>query len=396
MALKLEFVKAARAAGGSVAAACRTFGISRQTGHKWLRRFEAMGYDGLAEQSRRPVSTTGGTSAGLVQEVLALRARRPKWGAKTIVGVLKRKHGPATPSVSTVTRVLRRYGHLQPRRAPVRVWAVEGKAHVEVHACNDLWTIDFKGWWLARSRERCEPLTVRDAFSKLVLATALVPTTSGAVVRRHLVRLFRRHGVPRAIWVDNGTPWICMRSRGGLTQLSAWLVALGIEVHRSRVGCPQDNGGHERMHRDLAVLEATPAATRRAQQRMCDRWRVEFNRSARIKRWADGRRRRSTRFGTRRSCASACRPTRRAGPPGACARTGASRCRATRCSSVPPSRAALSGSSTCAACSGAPTTSAWTLASWRSRHARTDSQEAALSAATCQHAVSGAAAPCKR
>jgi putative transposase len=277
MALKLEFVKAARAAGGSVAAACRTFGISRQTGHKWLRRFEAMGYDGLAEQSRRPVSTTGGTSAGLVQEVLALRARRPRWGAKTIVGVLKRKHGPATPSVSTVTRVLRRYGHLQPRRAPVRVWAVEGKAHVEVHACNDLWTIDFKGWWLARSRERCEPLTVRDAFSKLVLATALVPTTSGAVVRRHLVRLFRRHGVPRAIWVDNGTPWICMRSRGGLTQLSAWLVALGIEVHRSRVGCPQDNGGHERMHRDLAVLEATPAATRRAQQRMCDRWRVEFN-----------------------------------------------------------------------------------------------------------------------
>jgi len=277
MGLKMEFIKDASAPGGTVAGACRKHGISRQTGHKWLRRYKDMGYVGLEEQSRRPTSSAVATGEELVKEVLALRKRRRSWGAKKIVGVLVRKHGADAPSVSTVTRLLHRHGRIKKRRPPVRVWTVDGKTQVEVHACNDLWTIDFKGWWLARSGERCEPLTIRDAFSRNVLATALGSSTGGAVVRRHLTRLFRRHGVPRAIWVDNGSPWICMRSRGGLTQLSAWIVSLGIELHRSRVACPQDNGGHERMHRDLAELQVEPAANRRAQQRACDRWRLDFN-----------------------------------------------------------------------------------------------------------------------
>lgn len=277
MSLKIEFIKEATAPGASVSATCRAHGISRQTGHKWLRRYRDMGYPGLEEHSRRPVTSTVATEHGLVMEILALRTRKPSWGAKKIVGVLARKHGADTPSVSTVARLLRRFGRISKRRPPVRIWSVEGKTQVEVHACNDLWTIDFKGWWLARNRERCEPLTIRDAFSRMVLATALGPSTRGAVVRRHLTRLFRRHGVPRAIWADNGSPWVCMRSRGGLTMLSAWIVALGIEFHRSRVASPQDNGGHERMHRDLAELEQEPATSRRAQQTVCDRWRLEFN-----------------------------------------------------------------------------------------------------------------------
>src|SRR5205814_9904976 len=94
---------------------------------------------------------------------------------------------------------------------------------------------------------------------------------------RILDRLFRRHGVPRAIQCDNGVPWVSMRSRGGLTSLSVWLVSLGIRLIRSRVACPQDNGGHERMHRDLSELQLDPARTRRAQQRAADRWLIDFN-----------------------------------------------------------------------------------------------------------------------
>jgi len=54
-------------------------------------------------------------------------------------------------------------------------------------------------------------------------------------------------------------------------------VSLGIRLIRSRPGKPQDNGGHERMRRDLAELELAPARSRRAQQRDCDRWLVDFN-----------------------------------------------------------------------------------------------------------------------
>jgi hypothetical protein len=159
----------------------------------------------------------------------------------------------------------------------VRVWSVDGKPHVEVHAPNDLWTIDFKGWWRSTKGERCEPFTVRDAFSRFVLAVELVPSTRAPVVRRILERLFRKHGVPLAIQCDNGAPWVHMRSRGGLTHLTVWLVSLGIRLIRSRVACPQDNGGHERMHRDLSELQLNPARTRREQQRAADRWLVDFN-----------------------------------------------------------------------------------------------------------------------
>ena len=104
-----------------------------------------------------------------------------------------------------------------------------------------------------------------------------MPNSRGESVRRVLEDLFTEYGTPRAIQCDNGSPFVCTRTRGGLTQLSAWLVSLGIRLIRSRPAKPQDNGGHERMHRDLAELELAPARSRRAQQRDCDRWLVDFN-----------------------------------------------------------------------------------------------------------------------
>jgi hypothetical protein len=64
----------------------------------------------------------------------------------------------------------------------------------------------------------------------------------------------------------------------GLTKLSAWWVSLGVELVRSRPGCPQDNGGHERMHADIRrEIQTTIAANIQEQQRLCDSWRTEFN-----------------------------------------------------------------------------------------------------------------------
>jgi hypothetical protein len=71
--------------------------------------------------------------------------------------------------------------------------------------------------------------------------------------------------------------WVSVHARGGLMSLSVWLLSLGARLVRSRVGCPQDNGGHERMHRDLGELQLSPAKTRSAQQRDCDRWMIDFN-----------------------------------------------------------------------------------------------------------------------
>jgi transposase InsO family protein len=95
------------------------------------------------------------------------------------------------------------------------------------------------GWWRSRDGKRCDPLTVRDAFSRFVLVVHLCRATTVAV-REMFERLFARHGVPKAIQCDNGEPFVSVNSRGGLSQLSAWWMSLGIRLVRSRPGCPQD------------------------------------------------------------------------------------------------------------------------------------------------------------
>lgn len=276
MGAKLRFIEAASKRGANVSALCAEHGISRQTGHKWLRRYKELGPLGLVELSRRP-RTGVSTPSEIVDAIVALRNRRPSWGPTIISGVLRKRFGSDGPSRTTVARVLRRLGRIKKRRAPIRLWSVDGRPHVEVHRPNDLWTIDFKGWWRSGRGERCEPFTVRDAFSRCVLAVDLVRNTNTSTVKSCLESLMRKHGVPVAIQCDNGMPWVNTRSRGGLTRLGAWMTTLGIRIVRSRVACPQDNGGHERMHRDLSELQLRPARSRRSQQREADRWRIDFN-----------------------------------------------------------------------------------------------------------------------
>jgi len=277
MSQKLQFIEKACLPGANVAELCREHGISRQTGHKWLRRYREAGYTGLSEQSRRPQSSPLSTGEEVVVRILEWRERYSSWGVEKISKALRRELGDEAPSKMTVARVLTRLGRMRRRRPKVRIWSIDGKPRVEVHRPNDLWTMDFKGWWQAQNRERCEPLTVRDAYSRMVLAVTLVGSARTEEVREVLTGLFQRYGLPATIQSDNGTPFVCSRGRGGLSRLSAWLLSLGIRVVRSRPGCPQDNGGHERMHRDLAELQRRPAKTRRAQQLACDRWMVDFN-----------------------------------------------------------------------------------------------------------------------
>jgi putative transposase len=277
MSLKMEFVERA-SAGANVSALCREYGISRQTGHKWLRRYRELGYDGLEEESRRPKTAPLATAEEIVAAILAMRESHPRWGARKLVHLLRKEFGEAAPSERTIVRVLERFGRVRKRVARRGASLVERAPEVVAKAPNDVWTIDFKGWWRAIDGQRCEPLTVRDAYSRFVLATVLLERTDVEHVRAVLKRLFSKHGVPSAIQCDNGSPFISVRARAGLTRLSVWWISLGIRIVRSRVGCPQDNGAHERMHADMAAdLQRAPERSRASQQRSCDRWRQEFN-----------------------------------------------------------------------------------------------------------------------
>lgn len=278
MSLKIEFVQKASRRGARMAELCREYEISRETGYKWLNRYKREGPSGLEERSRRPKSVPLATAEDLVLAIVKVRDRKPRWGPKKLRSLLQREFGDQAPSVSTIARVLRRFGLVRQQSRFRRLSVVERAPTVRACACNEIWTVDFKGWWRARDGQRCEPLTVRDAFSRYVLAIKVMKSPSMEAVRAVFEQLFRRYGVPASIQCDNGVPFICVQSRGGLTRLSAWWVSLGMKVIRSRPGCPQDNGGHERMHRDMAAdLQTLPAGSMAAEQKACDKWRLDFN-----------------------------------------------------------------------------------------------------------------------
>jgi hypothetical protein len=137
--------------------------------------------------------------------------------------------------------------------------------------------MDFKGEFRTADGSRVRALTVRDQASRHLLAVRHLVRSDERTVRAYLQRLFRQHGLPRAIHVDNGPPF---GSSGplGLSPLSAWWVHLGIRLHFSRPGCPQDNGAHEQTHRVLKRQTTRPTAPNLAsQQRRFDRWRHRYN-----------------------------------------------------------------------------------------------------------------------
>jgi putative transposase len=276
MSQRLDFVER-EAKGEKVAALCREYGVSRQTGHKWVKRFKELGYEGLEEQSRRPKSAPLATAEDLVVATLEAREAHPRWGPYKLHVLLRRRFGEETPSKRTIARILQRANQVRERRKRAPVSVVERAPTVVAAAPNDVWTVDFKGWWRTLNGDRCEPLTVRDAHSRFLLAVVAC-STKKRDVRPIFEQLFKRYGVPKAIQCDNGVPFVSVQARAGLSGLSAWWVSLGICLVRSRPGCPQDNGGHERMHSDVrADVQAHPAATREEQQRAIDRWRQEFN-----------------------------------------------------------------------------------------------------------------------
>jgi transposase InsO family protein len=247
MEIREEFVLRATSPNANIAALCREFGVSRKTGYKWLERFEELGVVGLDDMSRRPKESPLAVSGDVVAELTTIRVAHPTWGSKKLIEVAKRRlPADEVPSRSTVDRILKRAGLVQGgrrRRHPAEDGKPPQKASsVEVKAPNDLWTVDFKGWWLAMDKTRCEPLTVRDAFSRYVIAIEVLPTSSGEAVLEVFENVFSRYGLPKAIQTDNGPPFVASHGVLGLTKLSAWWLSLGIEHVRSRPRTPSDNG----------------------------------------------------------------------------------------------------------------------------------------------------------
>ena len=275
--VRKEFALKALQTGANLTALCLEYGVTRKTGREWRERARLEGINRLAERSRRPWRSPQQLSEVVVCQLVRLKLAYPHWGPRKI-GELYRRASGQQLSGSTCHRVLKAAGFVQARPRRVRRAATLILGAAVARAPNDVWTVDFKGWWRLGDRSRCEPLTVRDAFSKYILAASVVADARAETIGQEFTRLFQRYGLPKVIKSDNGTPFACTMVPQRLSRLSASWVALGIGLEHSRPGHPQDNGAHERMHKDLqAEVAAKVQVDRRAQQAALDLWRRDYN-----------------------------------------------------------------------------------------------------------------------
>lgn len=253
------------------------FGVSRKTAYKWVSRYRERGLEGLVDQSRAPQRCPHRTPEGVVEMIVKMRRAHPNWGPKKILDHLSRAHPEVElPAVSTAGGVLKRAGLVAPRRR--RRVAPQGiRPLSEANEANQVWTMDFKGEFRLGNRRLCFPLTIQDRFSRYVLTCHGLPSVAGSGVRAALERLFATHGLPAVIRTDNGVPF-AGRGLHGVSRLNVWWLRLGIVHERIEKGHPEQNGAHERMHRDLkAETTRPPAYSLSRQQRLFDRFQHEYN-----------------------------------------------------------------------------------------------------------------------
>jgi transposase InsO family protein len=274
---KLRFMVEYELGERSMRELCERYGIARETGYVWLRRYRELGIEGLAERSRAALRHPNQTTAAIERRIVELRQAHMRWGPKKLKEVLKRNEPEQVwPALSTIGELLKREGLVVGRRKRQRTPPYsEPLAHAD--GPNRVWCADFKGWFRTRDGERIDPLTISDAHSRYLLRCQAVETTNTERVQAIFEAAFREYGLPEAIRTDNGAPF-ASRALAGLSRLAVWWIKLGIKPERIEAGHPEQNGRHERMHRTLKQETAQPpAANRREQQRVMDRFREEYN-----------------------------------------------------------------------------------------------------------------------
>ncbi len=271
---RARFVLEAQNSYLSHAELCRRYGISRPTGYKWLKRYEAEGLEGLGDRSHRPASCPHTTPQHVADRILEVRKRRG-WGARKLAAVIEREFGYA-PSADTIHRLLDRHDLLK-RKKPRRRRTHPGRPVVPMDRPNATWSADFKGQFRTLDGELCYPLTVQDGHSRFLLDVRAFPAPTLELTIPRFRRIFRSYGLPDRILTDNGAPF-ASNALGRLSQLSVYFVTLGITPEFIEPAKPYQNGRHERMHRTLKRRTAKPPrASLPAQQRAFNAFRSVYN-----------------------------------------------------------------------------------------------------------------------
>ncbi len=275
---KKKFIRLWQSDQYSITTLCDLCGISRTTGHRLIKSYKKEGENCFEKKSKSPKKIPHKTPIEIEKRIVRLRKKHKNWGAKKIVELLKREiKVEQIPSVTTVNAILDRNGLLKKRgRRPAGIEKTHPR--YESSKSNEIWSVDYKGKFRMGNKKYCHPLTIQDKKSRYIISCDGHYTENYENVKRSYIKAFRKYGKPLYMHSDNGIPFGQVRSVKRFTRLSYWLIDHEILPLYSDPASPQQNGKHERMHRDLkAYCTKPPKHTLSKQQILLDEFREEYN-----------------------------------------------------------------------------------------------------------------------
>lgn len=278
MEQKERFIRMWLSQDFTISGLCRSFGISRTTAYNLINNYKLNGRDCLEPQSRKPRSCPHKTPRIIEEKVIELRLKHPDWGARKFKTLLEKYfRNELIPSETTINAILKRNNLVKNRR---KRSAGVGRLYPQFDpkVCNEIWSADYKGKFRIGNGRYCCPLTVCDSKSRKILGIKCHYKATYKSVKQAYMEIFREHGLPIFIHTDNGSPFGNTQALCRFTRLCYWLIDQGIMPIFSDPGSPQQNGRHERMHKDLkSFCRKKIKNTLTKQQNVMDDFKNEYN-----------------------------------------------------------------------------------------------------------------------
>lgn len=267
--------------GLSISQVAGKVGVSRQTLHAWLARYEAEGLDGLKDRSHRPASCPHQMPARVEAALLELRRSRPYWGPRRLVFELAKREVSPVPSESAAYRALVRAGMIDPgdRDRRARKWK-----RWERGAPMELWQMDVVGGFALADGTSAKALTGLDDHSRMCVCARLMARERTRAVCDGLRTALMTYGAPEQILTDNGKVFTGRFHHPPVEVLfDAICREHGIEHLLTQPRSPTTTGKIERFHRSLRAefLSTRPAfSSLKTAQHALDEW-VDYYNNAR-------------------------------------------------------------------------------------------------------------------
>jgi transposase InsO family protein len=265
--------------GWAVTEVADRLGVSRQSIHSWIARYEAGGLAALTDRSHRPSSCPHQTSPELEAEICELRREHPGWGPRRIEHQLARLGVDPVPSRSAIYRCLKRHGLVElrrrrKRREEFRRWQRDRPMQ--------LWQMDIMGGVLLDDATELKVVTGVDDHSRFCIAAGLVRRATTKAVCEVLAQALSTYGIPDEILTDNGKQFTGrFGSSPSEVLFDRILRENGISHRLTAPRSPTTTGKIERFHQTLRkefLADRTFPSLAEAQAGL-DAWVADYNRN---------------------------------------------------------------------------------------------------------------------